>query len=140
MTSPASSANPFARQRPPSGLARRLPVLTLVRSYRRSWLAKDVLAGLVLTAVLVPVGMGYAQAAGLPPLYGLYATVVPLIVYAMLGPSRILVLGPDSALAGLIAAAVLPLAAADTERTVALAGMLAILTGGLCILAGVARF
>ena len=94
----------------------------------------------MLTAVLVPVGMGYAQAAGLPPLYGLYATMVPLLAYAVFGPSRVLVLGPDSALAGLIAAAVLPLAAGNTERAVALAGMLAILTGGLCILAGVARF
>ena len=70
-----------------------LPGLALLRTYERPWLAKDVVAGLVLTAVLVPVGMGYAEAAGLPAITGLYATIVPLLVYAALGPSRILVLG-----------------------------------------------
>ena len=94
----------------------------------------------MLTAILVPVGMGYAEAAGLPAIYGLYATIVPLIVYAIFGPSRILVLGPDSSLAAIIAATIVPLAAGDPDRLVALAGMLAILTGGLCILAGLARF
>lgn len=93
---------------------------------------------MVLTAVLVPVGMGYAEAAGLPALYGLYATIVPLLAYALFGPSRILVLGPDSALAGLIAAAILPLAGGAPERTIALAGMLALLSGGVCIVAGLA--
>ena len=72
------------------------------------------MAGLVLTAVLVPVGMGYAEASGLPAIYGLYATMIPLIVYALFGPSRILVLGPDSSLAALIAATILPLAGGDT--------------------------
>jgi high affinity sulfate transporter 1 len=132
--------NPFIRQAPPLGLRRWLPGLRLLRTYQRAWLAKDVLAGLVLTAVLVPVGMGYAEAAGLPALYGLYATIVPLLAYALFGPSRILVLGPDSALAGLIAAAILPLAGGVPERAVALAGMLALLSGGLCIVAGLARF
>ena len=70
----------------------------------RGWLAKDLVAGLVLTTILVPAGMGYAEAAGLPAIYGLYATIVPLVAYALFGPSRILVLGPDSALAGIIAA------------------------------------
>jgi len=88
-----------------------LPGLALLRTYERPWLAKDVVAGLVLTAVLVPVGMGYAEAAGLPAITGLYATIVPLLVYAALGPSRILVLGPDSSLAAIIAATVIPLAA-----------------------------
>jgi high affinity sulfate transporter 1 len=116
-----------------------MPGLAVLRTYRRGWLAKDVVAGLVLTALLVPVGMGYAEAAGLPAIYGLYATIVPLVAYAVFGPSRILVLGPDSALAALIAATVLPLAAGVAERVVALAGMLAILSGALCILAGLAR-
>ncbi len=98
------------------------------------------MAGLVLTAILVPVGMGYAEAAGLPAIYGLYATIVPLIAYAIFGPSRILVLGPDSSLAAIIAATIVPLAAGDPDRLVALAGALALLTGGLCILAGLARF
>ena len=93
------------------------------------WLRSDLVAGLVLTAILVPVGMGYAEAAGLPAIYGLYATIVPLIAYAIFGPSRILVLGPDSSLAAIIAAVILPLAAGDPARTVALAGMLAIFTG-----------
>src|SRR5215218_7576697 len=117
-----------------------LPGLQTLRTYHRSWLPRDVVAGIVLTALLVPAGMGYAQASGLPAIYGLYATIVPLVVYAVVGPSRILVLGPDSSLAPLIAAAILPLAAGSEEQAVALAGMLAILSGGLCVLAGLARF
>src|ERR687897_795211 len=85
-------------------------------------------------------GMGYAEASGLPAIYGLYATIIPLVVYAIAGPSRILVLGPDSSLAPLIAAAILPLAAGSDAEAVALAGMLAILSGLLCVLAGLARF
>jgi len=139
LTIPASTVNPFARTAPPPGLRRWIPSLTMLRTYQRGWLAKDAVAGLVLTALLVPVGMGYAEAAGLPAIYGLYATIVPLVAYAIFGPSRILVLGPDSALAALIAATILPLAAGNAERVVVLAGMLAILSGALCILAGLAR-
>ena len=73
--------------------------------------------------------MGYAEASGLPGIYGLYATIVPLVMYALVGPSRILVLGPDSSLAPLIAAAVVPLAAGSEAEAVALAGMLAIFSG-----------
>jgi high affinity sulfate transporter 1 len=117
-----------------------LPGLQTLRTYHRSWLPRDVVAGIVLTALLVPAGMGYAEASGLPAIYGLYATMVPLVVYALVGPSRILVLGPDSSLAPLIAAAVLPLAAGNEAEVVALAGMLALLSGALCMLAGFARF
>src|SRR5947208_2297821 len=102
-------------------------------------MSKDLIAGLVLTAVLVPVGMGYAEAAGLPAITGLYATIVPLTAYAIFGPSRILVLGPDSALAGLVAAAILPLAAGNPDRAVALAGILAVLMGAIAIVAGLAK-
>jgi high affinity sulfate transporter 1 len=116
-----------------------LPGLYVLRHYRSSWLRSDLVAGLALTAVLVPVGMAYAEAAGLPAIYGLYATIIPLIAYAIFGPSRIMVLGPDSSLAAMIAAVIIPLAAGDPARTVALAGMLAILTGLLCIIAGLAR-
>lgn len=123
----------------PRGVWKRLPGLYVLRHYRRSWLRSDLTAGLALAAVLAPVGMGYAQAAGLPAIYGLYATIVPLIAYAVFGPSRILVLGPDSSLAPMIAATILPLAGDDPARLTALAGMLAILTGALCILAGLAR-
>jgi high affinity sulfate transporter 1 len=136
----AHAANPFARAARPRGLARWIPALATLRTYRRSWLGKDLVAGVVLTAILIPVGMGYAEAAGLPAIYGLYATIVPLLAYAIFGPSRILVLGPDSSLAAIIAATIVPLAAGDPDRLVALAGMLALLTGGLCILAGLARF
>lgn len=132
--------NPFVRAAPAQGVSRWLPGIVALRTYQRSWLARDLMAGLVLTAILVPVGMGYAEAAGLPAIYGLYATIVPLIVYALFGPSRILVLGPDSSLAAIIAATIVPLAAGDEDRLVALAGMLALLSGGLCILAGLARF
>jgi len=133
-------ARPFARQAPPKGWRRWVPGLETLRTYQRSWLAKDIVAGLVLTAILVPVGMGYAEASGLPAIHGLYATIVPLIAYAIFGPSRILVLGPDSALAAVIAATILPLSGGDPTRAVAAAGMLAVLTGIVCILAGVAKF
>jgi high affinity sulfate transporter 1 len=93
----------------------------------------------MLAALLVPVGMGYAEAAGLPAIYGLYATIAPLVVYAVIGPSRVLVLGPDSALAAVIAAVILPLAAGDQARAVSLAGMLAILTGSICAIAAIGR-
>ena len=123
-----------------SGVGRWLPGFQTLRAYRRSWLSRDLVAGIVLTALLVPAGMGYAEASGLPAIYGLYATIVPLVMYALVGPSRILVLGPDSSLAPLIAAAILPLAAGSEAEAVALAGMLAILSGLLCVLAGLARF
>ncbi|MCV2396420.1 SulP family inorganic anion transporter [Actinotalea sp. M2MS4P-6] len=114
------------------------PAVATVRGYRREWWRRDLVAGLVLTAMLVPAGIGYARAAGLPPETGLYATVVPLLVYAVLGPSRILVLGPDSSLAPIIAAAVLPLAA-GSDRRIALAGVLAVLVGGWLVLGGLLR-
>ena len=117
-----------------------LPGLRTLLSYQPAWLPRDLVAGLVLTALLVPAGMGYAEASGLPPIHGLYATIVPLAAYALFGPSRILVLGPDSSLAPLIAATIIPLAAGDPEQAVALAGMLALMAGGLCVAAGLLRF
>jgi high affinity sulfate transporter 1 len=123
-----------------SGIGRWIPGVQTLRSYQRSWLPRDVVAGIVLTALLVPAGMGYAEASGLPPIYGLYATIVPLAAYAIFGPSRILVLGPDSSLAPLIAATILPLAAGNDAEAVALAGTLAIFSGLLCVLAGLVRF
>ncbi|HEX5881383.1 MAG TPA: sulfate permease [Actinomycetota bacterium] len=134
-----SAASTVGATEAPSGLRRWVPGAEVLRTYQRSWLPRDLVAGLVLTALLVPAGMGYAEASGLPAIYGLYATVVPLVVYALAGPSRILVLGPDSSLAPLIAAAILPLAAGSDAEAVALAGMLAVLSGLLCVLAGLAR-
>ncbi len=120
---------------------RYVPGVRAVRGYRSDWVRYDVLAGLVLTALLVPQGLAYAELAGLPPVTGLYTTALALLAYAVFGPSRILVLGPDSSLGPMIAAAILPLVAigADPGRSVALAGMLALLIGALCIGAGLAR-
>jgi len=122
-----------------NGLRKWVPGVTTALGYRRSWLLPDLRAGAILTALLIPVGIGYAEVAGLPPETGLFATIVPLVVYAVLGPSRILVLAPDSALAPIIAAAILPLAAGDSTRAVALAGLLGIMVGAALILGGFLR-
>src|SRR5688572_16364345 len=116
-----------------------LPGLRTLRSYKREWLRHDLVAGLVLTTMLVPVGIAYAEASGVPGIYGLYATIIPLLAYALFGPSRILVLGPDSSLAAVILAVVAPLAAGDPVRAVMLASMIAIVSGVVCIAAGLAR-
>ena len=116
-----------------------LPGVALLRQYERGWLRHDIVAGLVLTTMLVPVGIAYAEASGVPGIYGLYATIVPLLVYAIFGPSRILVLGPDSSLAAVILAVVAPLSAGDPQRALALAGMMAIVSGAVCVGAGLAR-
>jgi high affinity sulfate transporter 1 len=109
--------------------------------FRREWLAKDVVAGVVLTTLLVPQGMAYAELAGLPPITGLYTSILCLLGYAAFGPSRVLVLGPDSSLGPMIAATILPLIAAkgDPKRAVALASMLALMVAVIMIVAGVAK-
>jgi high affinity sulfate transporter 1 len=117
-----------------------LPGLQTLSEYQPVWFARDLMAGLVLTAMLVPVGIAYALASGVPGIYGLYATIVPLLAYALFGPSRILVLGPDSSLAAVILAVVGPLSDGDPTRAVALAGMMAVVTGLACILIGMLRF
>lgn len=116
-----------------------LPGVRMIRNYQPAWLINDLTAGLVLTSILVPVGIAYAQASGIPGIYGLYATIVPLLAYAVFGPSRILVLGPDSSLAALILAVVLPLSLGDPARAIALASMMAVVSGTVCILAGLLR-
>jgi high affinity sulfate transporter 1 len=116
-----------------------LPGVATLRQYQPAWLASDIAAGLVLATMLVPVGIAYAVASGLPGICGLYATIVPLLAYALFGPSRILVLGPDSSLATVILGVVLPLSGGDPARAVALAGMMAVVSGLLCILAGALR-
>ncbi len=123
----------------PAGWSRWIPGWLLLRRYQRSWLRQDVAAGLVLTTMLVPVGLAYAEASGLPGICGLYATIVPLLAYAVFGPSRILVLGPDSSLAPLILSVVLPLSGGDAHRAISLAGVMAIVSGTVCVAAGVAR-
>ena len=121
------------------GWSRWLPGLQTLRHYPAAWLRHDIAAGLVLTTVLVPVGIAYAVASGVPGIYGLYATIVPLLAYALFGPSRILVLGPDSSLAAVILAVVLPLSGGDPNRAIALAAMMAVVSGLVCIVAGLAR-
>lgn len=124
-----------------SALARWLPIVSWLPAYQRGWLKDDVIAGLGLTALLVPQGMAYAQLAGLPPITGLYTSIMCLVAYAVFGPSRVLVLGPDSSLGPMIAASILPMLAAngDPTRAVVLASMQSILVGFFMIAAGAAK-
>ena len=130
----------------PAGLAKPrktwldwLPGLKILQEYELSWLRNDLVAGIVLSTMLVPVGIAYAVASGVPAINGLYATIIPLIAYALFGPSRILVLGPDSSLAPIILGVVLPLSGGDPERAVAIAAAMALVAGGVCIVAGMMR-
>ena len=126
----------------PSGWRAYLPGVALITSYQRKWLPRDIVAGLVLSALLVPQGMAYADLAGLPPVTGLYTSILCLLGYAVFGPSRILVLGPDSALGPMIAATIAPLLLAngDPARAVVLASLLAVLVGVVMVIAGLAKF
>jgi len=135
---PASASEP-GRSGVRAVLAAALPTIARLREYSPGWFRDDVIAGLTLSALLVPVGMGYAEAAGLPAIAGLYATIGALVAYFLVGPSRILVFGPDSALLPLVAAAVVPLAGGDSARAIALAAALAIMAGLLCLAAALAR-
>jgi high affinity sulfate transporter 1 len=123
----------------PTGIAKWVPGLRVLRSYQPAWLGQDAVAGLVLSALLVPQGMAYAELAGVPAINGLYTTVVCLVAYAAFGPSPFLVLGPDSALGAMIAAVVLPLALGSSDAAVAYAAMLALMVGLLCTFAGVLK-
>ena len=116
-----------------------LPGIALITRYRREWVRGDLIAGVTLTALIVPQGIAYAALAGLPPVTGLYATLIPLLVYALVGPSRIFVVAPDSALTLVVAAAIVPLAGGDPGQRVVLAGMLALLVGAYALLAGLGR-
>ncbi len=138
-TSHSPVAPPLVRHEQAQGVRRWIPGLAILDQYDRNLFFSDLSAGLVLTALLVPVGMGYAEATGLLAIYGLYATVVALLAYAIFGPSRTLVIGPDSALVALIVASVAPLADGDPGRAAVLAAALAMISGTFCILAGIAR-
>ena len=122
-----------------NGWIRWLPGLQILRQYEAAWLPHDLMAGLVLTTMLVPVGIAYAVASGVPGINGLYATIFPLLAYALFGPSRILVMGPDSSLAAVILAIVLPLSGGDPVRAVTIASMMAVVSGLTCILVGLLR-
>jgi len=118
-----------------------VPGVRAARHYERSWLRSDLVAGLVLAAILVPQGMAYAQLAGLPPVTGLYTTIGCLVGYAVFGPSRVLVLGPDSSISPMIFAALAPLLVASDSpsKAIELAGMLALAVGMIEIVLGLAR-
>ena len=119
---------------------RYVPGVGAARAYQKRWLRADLVAGLVLAAILVPQGMAYAELAGLPAVTGLYTTIACLIGYALFGPSRVLVLGPDSSVSPMIFAAIVPLMATDDPATaIALAGMLALLVGGISIALGIGK-
>jgi high affinity sulfate transporter 1 len=129
-----------ATPRPRKGVGHWVPGVHMLRTYRRSWLRPDLIAGIVLAAILVPQGMAYAELAGLPTVTGLYTTIACLVVYALFGPSRILVLGPDSSVSPLIFAAITPLlAGGDPATAIALAGMLALLVGAIEIGLGLGK-
>ncbi len=115
------------------------PGLLNLSRYRREWAIPDIIAGVVLAAVLVPIGMAYAELAGLPPIAGLYASLVPMVAYAIFGPSRVLAIGPDSTTAPLVAAAVIPLAGASIAGRMELAAILGLLTGVIALVVGLAR-
>ena len=125
----------------PSGWRGLVPGITAVRTYERSWLRFDLIAGVVLAAILVPQGMAYAELAGLPAVTGLYTTIACLIGYAVMGPSRILVLGPDSSVSPLIFAAIVPLVVvtADPATAITLAGMMAVMVGLILIGLGIGK-
>ncbi len=122
-------------------IERAAPGVNAARTYERRWLRSDVVAGLVLAAILVPQGMAYAELAGLPAVTGLYTTIACLVGYAVFGPSRVLVLGPDSSISPLIFAAIAPLVVAgdDPGKAIALAGMLALLVGVIVIGLGLGK-
>ncbi len=107
--------------------------------YRSCWLGHDILAGVSVAAVALPIAIAYAQLAGVPPVHGLYASLLPLVAYAFLGSSRQLIVAPDAATCAIVAAVVAPLAGQDPARTLSLTAALAVITGGLCIAAGLAR-
>ena len=124
-----------------TGLSRHIPGIGVLRTYERSWLRFDLIAGVVLAAILVPQGMAYAELAGLPTVTGLYTTIACLVGYALMGPSRVLVLGPDSSVSPLIFAAIFPLVAVtdDPATAIALAGMMALMVGLILIGLGLGK-
>jgi len=124
---------------PQSRLAAIAPGIAVLAGYRRRWLRADLLAALSLWAILVPQALAYGALAGLPPVTGLYTALGAMVVYALLGTSRYLNIGPESSVAVLVASSLAPLAAGDPDRYAALAGLLAILVGGFLLVGYLAR-
>jgi len=122
-----------------TGALDRIPIVATVRRYEVSWARPDLVAGVVLATMLVPQGMAYAELTGLPAETGIYTTIAALVAYSVLGPNRRLVLGPDSSLAPVIAAVILPLAAGDADSAVTLAAAMSVLAGIVCVISGLLR-
>lgn len=120
-------------------IGRYAPGLAALLSYNPAWFRHDLVAGVSVAAVAVPIAIAYSQLAGAPPVYGLYASILPLVAYAVFGSSRQLIMAPDAATCAIVAAVVIPLAGADPSRYVSLSMTLAMMTGVVCILAGLAR-
>ncbi|MDH4159151.1 MAG: SulP family inorganic anion transporter [Actinomycetota bacterium] len=132
-------ARPFRREPRPPLTRRLLPLVAELRGYRVGWLRGDAIAGLVVGAVAIPQALGYAQIAGVPPVSGLYALTVPVVVFALFTSTRLLAVGPTTTAALLVPAAVSPLADGDSARYVALATVLALMTGAVLVGAGLLR-
>ncbi len=112
-----------------------IPIVSTLRGYDKSSVRPDLVAGIVLATMLVPQGMAYAEVTGLPAVTGIYTTIAALVAYAVFGPNRRLVLGPDSSLAPVIAAVILPLAV-DVDNAIALASAMSLLAGLICVVSG----
>jgi high affinity sulfate transporter 1 len=120
-------------------LARLAPGLAALARYDRRWLPRDVLSGISVAAIALPVGLAYADLAGVPAIVGVYSAIFPLLAYALFGSSRQLIVGPDAATCLLVAASLAPLAAGDPERYLALLPVFTLMTGVLYLIAGAAR-
>jgi MFS superfamily sulfate permease-like transporter len=122
--------------RPATGLSRFLPILTWLPTYQRAWLRRDFIAGLTILALLIPEGMAYAELAGLPPQTAFYAAPIGLLLYAVFGTSRQLMVAVSAAIATMSAATVAPLAAAGSPEYAAFSAALALLAGIISVAAG----
>lgn len=116
------------------------PGIKLLRTYQSEWFRFDLVAGLSIAAVALPIGIAYAQLAGFPPVVGIYSCILPVVAYAIFGSSRQLVVNPDAAACSIVAATVAPLAAGDAARYLELSIVLTVFTGVLCIAGGIVGF
>jgi len=123
-----------------SKITRWLPGVEVIRTYRSEWLRSDLVAGLSIAAVALPIGIAYAQLAGFPPVVGIYSSILPIVAYAIFGSSKQLVVNPDAAACSIVAATVAPLAAGDAARYLELSIVLTFFTGVLCIAGGIVGF
>src|SRR5215467_3586906 len=117
-----------------------IPGLWVARTYRREWLRSDIVAGVSVAAVALPIGIAYSQLAGFPPVVGIYSSILPLVAYALFGSSRQLMVNPDAAACAIVASTVAPLAAGNADHYLDLAIALTLFTGILCIAGGFVGF